>query len=76
MNTDRKKEDAKLVVDVMELKYETLCTEGIPEKYHVQGFPTLVIIGPDGKVKDVHVGYSPTLRADVGKVIEGLLPVK
>ena len=39
----------------------------------VQGFPTLIIIDGEGKVRDVHVGYSPTLRADVAKVIEGLL---
>ena len=76
MNTDRKEEDAKLVTEVMNLKYQTLRAEGIPEKYHVQGFPTLIIIDPEGKVRDVHVGYSPTLQTDVAKVIEGLLPAK
>jgi thiol-disulfide isomerase/thioredoxin len=76
MNTDRKEDDARLVVDVMNLKYQTLRAEGIPDKYHVQGFPTLIIIDPEGKVRDVHVGYSPTLRADVAKVIEGLMPAK
>ena len=68
MNTDRKEADAKFVVDAMGLKYETLRAEGIPEKYGVQGFPTLILIDPEGKVRDVHVGYSPTLRADVAKV--------
>ena len=42
----------------------------------MQGFPTLILIDPEGKVRDVHVGYSPTLRADVAKAIEGLLPAK
>ena len=60
----------------MGLKYATLRAEGIPEKYGVQGFPTLILIDPEGKVRDVHVGYSPTLRIDVAKAIEGLLPKK
>ena len=74
MNTDRKEDDAKFVSDAMGLKYATLRAEGIPAKYGVQGFPTLIIIDPEGKVRDVHVGYSPTLQAEVAKTIEGLLP--
>jgi thiol-disulfide isomerase/thioredoxin len=73
MNTDRKEDDAKLVAQEMGLRYETLRAEGIPEKYGVQGFPTLILIDAEGKVRDVHVGYSPTLRTDVGKAIEELL---
>jgi peroxiredoxin len=76
MNTDRNEADAKFVSDAMGLKYATLRAEGIPEKYGVQGFPTLILIDPEGTVRDVHVGYSPTLQADVAKVIEGLLPRK
>jgi peroxiredoxin len=76
MNTDRVEADAKFVCDAMGLKYATLRAEGIPEKYGVQGFPTLIIIDPEGKVRDMHVGYSPTLRTDVAKTIEGLLPLK
>jgi thiol-disulfide isomerase/thioredoxin len=76
MNTDRKEDDAKLVVQEMGLKYETLRAQGIPEKYGVQGFPTLILIDAEGKVRDVHVGYSPTLRVDVGKTIDELLAHK
>jgi len=45
-------------------------------EFGVQGFPTLVIIDAQGTVRDVHVGYSPTLREDVGKVIRELLAAK
>ena len=76
MNTDRKEADAKFVADAMGLKYATLRAEGVPEKYRVQGFPTLILIDPEGTVRDVHVGYSPTLRAELTKAIEGLLPPK
>jgi protein-disulfide isomerase-like protein with CxxC motif len=51
-----------------------LKAEGLPQKYGVQGFPTLIVIGPDGKVRDIHVGYSPTLREEVGKAVRELLP--
>jgi thiol-disulfide isomerase/thioredoxin len=73
MNTDRDEKDAQFVVDAMKLNYPVLKAEGLPEKYKVQGFPTLIIIDPEGNVADVHVGYSPTLRQDVGTVVKRLL---
>src|SRR5690606_37124058 len=77
MNTDRNEEDARFVCEVMGLKYATLLrAEEIPGSYGVQAFPTLIIIDPEGTVRYVHVGYSPTLRAEVAKVIEELLPTE
>ena len=76
MNTDRDVKDAKFVVDEMSLNYPVLKAEGIPEKYKVRGFPTLIIVDQNGKVADIHVGYSPTLRADVAKSVRKLLTRK
>ncbi len=76
MNTDRNEADAKFVIEKMALKYPTLKAEGQPEKFGVQGFPTLIVIDPQGRVHDIHVGYSPTLREDVGKQIRDLLAGK
>lgn len=76
MNTDRDEKDAKLVVDEMGLKYPTLRAEGLPEKYHVRGFPTLIVIDQEGKVADIHAGYSPTLREDVSRSVKSLLARK
>jgi peroxiredoxin len=73
MNTDRNEADARFVVDKMELQYPTLKAEGLPQKFAVQGFPTLIVIDKEGIVRDVHVGYSPTLRDDVGRMIQHLL---
>jgi thiol-disulfide isomerase/thioredoxin len=73
MNTDRNEKDARFVIDAMNLNYPTLKAEGLPEKFGVQGFPTLVIIDQSGTVRDLHVGYSPTLREEVGKTIRELL---
>lgn len=73
MNTDAKEEDARFVAEAMGLKYRTLRAQGIPEKYDIKGFPTVILIGPDGFVRDVRAGYSPTLGADLTKAIEGML---
>ncbi len=76
MNTDTDESDAKFVIKVMELNYPSLKAEGLPEKYQVQGFPTLIIVDQAGKVADIHVGYSPTLRDEVAKGIRSLLAKK
>lgn len=76
MNTDRNEADAKFVIEKMGLKYPTLKAQGQPEKFGVQGFPTLIVIDQQGRVLDIHVGYSPTLRDDVGKQIRDLLASK
>jgi thiol-disulfide isomerase/thioredoxin len=73
MNTDRNEEDARFVIEKMGLKYPTLKATGLPEKFGVQGFPTLIVIDQEGKVHDMHVGYTSTLREDVGRQIKSLL---
>ena len=57
----------------MQLTYPVLKAIDVPARYNVHGFPTLIIIDQDGNMHDVHVGYSKTLRADVGKIIKELL---
>jgi thiol-disulfide isomerase/thioredoxin len=76
MNIDRKEEDAKFVIQKMALKYPTLKADGLPQRFGVQGYPTLIIIDRQGKIHDIHVGYSPTLREDIGKEIRSLLASK
>jgi thiol-disulfide isomerase/thioredoxin len=73
MNTDRKDEDAKFVVNKLKLNYLTLHGTGIPEKYGVQGFPTFIVIDQRGIVRAQLVGYSPTLRAEMAESISNLL---
>jgi peroxiredoxin len=77
MNTDSNDADAKFVVDKMKLDYLTLKIDHkLSEKFGVQGFPTMVILDKEGKVHDLHVGYSPTLQQDVGEVVRQLLAKK
>ena len=51
MNTDRDQADAQFVVDKLALNYPTLKAEGLPEKYGVRGFPTLLVIDQAGVVR-------------------------
>ena len=44
----------------------------VGKKYHVNGIPTTVVIGRDGMVKQVHVGFGGNLD-ELDKEIEGLL---
>jgi RNA polymerase sigma factor (sigma-70 family) len=73
MNTDSKEEDGRAVVVKMRLNYANLKAIGLPQKYKVQVFPTLVIIDQQGVVRDIHAGYSPTLKEDVVKSVDKLL---
>ena len=76
MNNDRKEEDAKFVVEKMALEYPVLRSDELPGKYGVSGFPTLVIIDQQGKVADVHIGYSDHLFEDVTATVDRLLGSK
>jgi thiol-disulfide isomerase/thioredoxin len=73
MNTDRNLDDAKFVVKELALDYPQVQATGIPEKFGVEGFPTLIIIDQQGTVRDVHVGYSPDLHEKVSKKVRALL---
>ena len=73
MNTDEDEKDARFVIDAMGMTYPTVKAAGIPDKYGVEGFPTMIVIDPQGVIREVHTGYSPTLREDIGKRIKELL---
>ena len=73
MNTDSKLDDAKFVVEKLKLEYPNLKAEGLPEKFNVQGFPTMILIDQEGIIRDVHSGWSPTLKDDFIAKIDRLL---
>jgi protein-disulfide isomerase-like protein with CxxC motif len=74
MNTDSNLDDAKFVAEAMKLKYPSISIDReLPQKYGVSGFPTMLVIDQAGTVRDMHVGYSPTLREDLNASIDRLL---
>ncbi len=77
MNTDSKPADAKFVVDAFGLDYPILHVEQeLVDRYHVSGFPTVVVIDPAGVVRDVEVGYSADLHDKLAAKITALVPGK
>jgi peroxiredoxin len=44
--------------------------------YQVEPIPQTVLIGKDGKVQAVHLGYGPALAGEISQEIEGLLAGK
>jgi thiol-disulfide isomerase/thioredoxin len=76
MNTDQNLEDAKFVVEKFGLNYPQLKAEGLPEKFKVHGFPTLILIDQQGKIRQIHSGWSPTLRDDLIKQVDAVLAEK
>ncbi|APW61281.1 TlpA family protein disulfide reductase [Paludisphaera borealis] len=73
VNNDQEEKDARFVVKEMAIAYPVLRSMDLAGKYGVQGFPTLVIIDQEGKVADVHVGYSDHLYEDVTATIDRLM---
>jgi hypothetical protein len=73
MNTDSDLADAKFVIDAFGLPYQTIKADGIDKKYGVSGFPTMIIVDKEGVVRDVHSGYSPELRKEIGAKVDELL---
>lgn len=73
MNKDEDPADAEFVIETMGLDYPNLRAIGIPQKYGVRGYPTLVILDQQGIIRRVHVGYSPNLSDILIRDIERLL---
>ncbi len=76
MNNDRSEDDARFVVQKMQLGYPVLRSDELPGKYGVRGFPTLIIIDQKGNVADIHVGYSRHLFEEVKAAVDHLLDSK
>jgi thiol-disulfide isomerase/thioredoxin len=76
MNKHDTLEVATPVIERLKLEYPQLKAEKICEQYKIRGFPTLVILDQQGLIRDVHVGYSPTLKDDVIRSVELLMKAK
>lgn len=73
MNTDSDTDDAKFVMEKLKLDYPNLKAEGLPERFNVHTFPTMILIDQEGVIRDLRVGWSPTLKKDLIAKIDRLL---
>jgi peroxiredoxin len=73
MNIDSREEDARFVIEKMGLRYPILRARGLHEKYHMNGYPTMIVLDGKGVIRNVHFGYQPTLHDEVSETIRKLL---
>jgi thiol-disulfide isomerase/thioredoxin len=73
VSTDEDAADAKFVADTMQLDYPVLRAKKLAEQLGVTLFPTLLVIGPDGTLQGIYLGYSLTLREDLTSCIRRVL---
>lgn len=73
MNVDKDINDARFVVEKMEIKYVNLQAGEIAKDYEVTGYPTFFIIDQDGIVRERHVGWSEDLFERISRSIDKLL---
>ena len=71
MRKDFTPEDAaKVFTDIgSKLEITTDFTNSVGRKYGARGFPTMVVVGKDGKIANVNVGAKP----DIETVLKGQL---
>jgi peroxiredoxin len=68
--------DAQFVIEKAQLNYPTLRDEKQAIRISFQtpsSYPTMIVVDAQGNVRHVHLGYSPTLRQEIGGVIRDLL---
>ncbi len=75
VNIQETPEQIKQFLDKKNLKVSVgLDTEGkVAELYQVRGIPQTVIVGKDGNVAEVHVGFSPDLKESFTKELNDIL---
>jgi thiol-disulfide isomerase/thioredoxin len=73
VNVDEKQEDGAFVINKMDLHYPQLKGKSLVEPFGVSGYPTLIVIDPEGAVRTFHFGFSPDLKEKLEKNIESLL---
>jgi peroxiredoxin len=76
MTIDEDVKDARVVAEAMGLRYPIIQARALPEKFGVDGYPTLIVIDQQGKIRDIHYGYSPKLFDELSAIVRGLLAEK
>jgi peroxiredoxin len=74
MNVDRDANNARFAVDKVKPGYPSLlASRDVAKAYGVTGYPTLFIVDKEGKIADVHTGYSRDLTTRLSKKLDALL---
>lgn len=78
VNLDQKPADAQAFFKETPAGFELAfdASGKTPKAYAIQGMPTSVLIGPDGRVISVHSGFKPEQRAELEAQIRRALNLK
>ena len=71
--TEKDKEKLTAFLKRTPIDYNILLIDKIPEEFNIRAFPTLYIIGKDGKVKYSKIGSSENLYDELETVLKNLL---
>jgi thiol-disulfide isomerase/thioredoxin len=73
VSIDRNREDAVLVREVQGIEHPVLLGRRLADLYGVRGCPALVVLGPDGVVRDMVRGYRGRLDLRLANTVAELL---
>ena len=73
MSVDDEVEDARFVVQQMDVTQRVVVAQKIHPLYKTTSAPLLVVIGPQGDVRDIFVGYRSTIQEELTEVIREAL---
>jgi thiol-disulfide isomerase/thioredoxin len=76
MNTDRKEEDARFVVEAMGLNYPQVKAGDFAKRVGVTSFPTFIVVDRSGVVRGIHSGFRPDFGKSLARRINELLEEK
>lgn len=78
VNVDKKQSDANAFLAQRPVPFQVLfdASGQTPQAYAVKAMPTSVLIGPDGKVVQVHGGFKDDQRQSLEDHIKAALPLK
>ena len=73
VNTDKERSDAIFVLEKMNLPYINLEGRDLIKRYEVTNYPTFIIIDKRGLLRQILIGYEPSLAEKLVGIIETLL---
>jgi thiol-disulfide isomerase/thioredoxin len=78
VNVDQKLENANSFLKEHPAGFDVLFDQAgkTPQSYEIKGMPTSLLIGPDGKVIMVHMGFKESQRNELERQIKVALNVK
>lgn len=73
MNTDDDPGDARAVIESMAPNYLQLRAKSVTSDFGVTSYPTMIIVGSDGTIRDYRTGFEDSLAEELSSALDRLL---